>query len=60
MTSELLIQDLKTEWPKKEITVGLPKNIDWKRMPEVSKVVPVRKRIPQPSYVTTRKLWKKK
>ena len=53
-------EDLKTEWPKKEITVGLPKNIDWKRMPEVSKVVPVRKRIPQPSYVTTRKLWKKK
>ena len=53
-------EDLKTEWPKKEITVGLPKNIDWKRMPEDSKVVPVRKRIPQPSYVTTRKLWKKK
>lgn len=53
-------EDLQTEWPKKEITVGLPKNIDWKRMPEVSKVVPVRKRIPQPSYVTTRKLWKKK
>ena len=53
-------EDLKTEWPKKEITVGLPKNIDWKRMPDGSKVVPVRKRIPQPSYVTTRKLWKKK
>jgi len=53
-------EDLQTEWPKKEITVGLPKNIDWKRMPEDSKVVPVRKRIPQPSYVTTRKLWKKK
>ena len=53
-------EELKTEWPKKEITVGLPKNIDWKRMPEGSKVVPVRKRIPQPSYVTTRKLWKKK
>lgn len=53
-------EDLQTEWPAKEITVGLPKNIDWKRMPEVSKVVPVRKRIPQPSYVTTRKLWKKK
>jgi hypothetical protein len=53
-------EDLQTEWPKKEITVGLPKNIDWKRMPEGSKVVPVRKRIPQPSYVTTRKLWKKK
>ena len=53
-------EDLKTEWPKKEITVGLPKNIDWKRMPEGSKVVPLKKRIPQPSYVTTRKLWKKK
>ena len=53
-------EDLKTEWPKKEITVGLPKNIDWKRMPDGSKVVPVKKRIPQPEYVTTRKLWKKK
>lgn len=53
-------EDPKTEWPKKEITVGLPKNIDWKRMPEGSKVVPVKKRIPQPDYITTRKLWKRK
>ena len=53
-------EDSKPAWPTKAVTVGLPKNIDWKRMPEDSKVVPVRKRIPQPSYVTTRKLWKKK
>jgi len=53
-------EELKTEWPKKEITVGLPRNIDWKRMPEGSKVVPVKKRIPQPEYITIRKLWKKK
>jgi hypothetical protein len=53
-------EDLQTEWPKKEVTVGLPKNVDWKRMPEGSKVVPVKKRIPQPEYLTTRKLWRKK
>ena len=53
-------EDLQTEWPKKEITVGLPKNIDWKRMPKGSKVVPLKKRIPQPEYITTRKLWKRK
>jgi hypothetical protein len=52
--------ELKTEWPKKEITVGLPRNIDWKRMPDGSKVLPVKKRIPQPSYITTRKLWIRK
>jgi len=52
-------EDLQTEWPKKEITVGLPKGIDWKRMPEGSKVIPIKKRIPKPEYITTRKLWKK-
>lgn len=53
-------EDLQTEWPKKEITVELPKGIDWKRMPEGTKVTPVKKRIPKPEYITTRKLWRRK
>jgi hypothetical protein len=53
-------EDLKTPWTKKEVTVGLPPGIDWKRMPEGSKVVPVKKRIPKLDYITTRKLWRRK
>ena len=52
-------EDLQTEWPKKEITVGLPKGHDWKRMAEGSKVTPVKKRLPQPEFITTRRLYKK-
>ncbi|MFA5436149.1 MAG: hypothetical protein WC372_08950 [Candidatus Neomarinimicrobiota bacterium] len=53
-------EDLKTPWTKKEVTVGLPPGIDWKRMPEGSKVTPIKKRIPKPEYITTRKLWRRK
>jgi len=52
-------EELKTPWPRKEVTVGLPRGINWKNMPDGSKVIPVKKRIPKPSYITTRKLWKK-
>ena len=57
MTSELLIQDLKTEWPKKEITVGLPKDYETKKMGEG--VQPIKKAIPQPPYIKTKSLRRK-
>jgi hypothetical protein len=52
-------EDLKTPWTKKEVTVGLPRGIDWKRMKDGTKITPIKKQIPQPDFITTRKLWKK-
>ena len=57
MTSELLIQDLKTYWPKKEITVGLPKDYETKKMGE--EVRSIKKVIPRPSYIKTKSLRRK-
>jgi len=52
-------EDLQTPWPKKEITVGLPRGLDWKRNTGET-VIPVKKKIPKMDYITTRKLWKRK
>lgn len=47
-------------WPKKEVTVGLPKGTDWKRMPEGSTVTPIKKVIPKPDGVIVRGLKRRK
>jgi hypothetical protein len=52
-------EDLQTPWIRKEITVGLPRGLDWRRSIGES-VTPVKKLIPQMEYITTRKLWKRK
>lgn len=58
----------KAEWPDIPVTVGLPKFVrkdnkkilaDYRFMPAGTEVKPVRKTIPQPSYVKIKKLKKK-
>jgi len=46
-------------WPKKEVTVGLPKGTDWKRMPDGTPITPIKKVIPKPDGVTIKSLRKK-
>lgn len=53
-------EELQTEWPQKEVTVGLPKDFDWRNPHEKSMVTPIKRRIPKPEYITTRKCWKKR
>jgi len=47
------------KWPTKEVTVGLPKDRDWKRDPDDTKVTPIKKVIPQPKGVLVKKLRRK-
>ena len=46
-------------WPTKAVTVGLPKDRDWKRDPDDTKVIPIKKVIPQPEGVLVKKLRRK-
>jgi len=48
------------KWPEIPVTVGLPKGKDWKRMPEGSTVISVKKVIPKPNEVIARMLVRKK
>ena len=47
------------KWPTKAVTVGLPKDRDWKRDPDDTKVIPIKKVIPQPKGVLVKKLRRK-
>ena len=47
------------KWPTKKVTVGLPKDRDWKRDPDDTKVMPIKKVIPQPKGVLVKKLRRK-
>jgi len=47
------------KWPTKEVTVGLPKDRDWKRDPDDTKVTPIKKVIPRPKGVLVKKLRRK-
>ena len=47
------------KWPTKEVTVGLPKDRDWKRDPDGTEVKPIKKVIPQPEGVLVKKLRRK-
>lgn len=53
-------EDLQTDWPTKEVTVGLPQNADWKYTRGDTDITPIKKRIPKPDYITTRKLWSRR
>lgn len=44
------------KWPGKEVTVSLPTDRDWKRDPDGTPVVPIKKKIPKPGYIITRSL----
>ena len=48
------------KWPTKEVTVGLPKDRDWKRDPDGTGVLPIKKVIPQPKGVLVKKLRRRK
>ena len=47
------------KWPTKKVTVGLPKDRDWKRDPDDTKVTPIKKVIPQPKGILVKKLRRK-
>jgi len=48
------------KWPTKEVTVGLPKDHDWKRDPDDTKVTPIKKVIPRPDGILCKSLKKKR
>jgi len=57
ITEEYVIDENSApKWPTKEVTVGLPKDRDWKRDPDDTKVTPIKKVIPQPKGVLVKKL----
>ena len=50
-------EDSNPEWPKDEVTVGLP--LDWNELLLGSKIKPIKKKIPKPEYVIVRAFKKK-
>lgn len=48
------------KWPTKEVTVGLPPDRDWKRDPDGTPVVPIKKKIPKPDYIKVKSLRRKR
>jgi len=52
-------ENSKPSWPTIPVTVGLPKDRDWKRDPDDTKVTPIKKAIPQPKGILVKKLRRK-
>jgi len=46
-------------WPNKEITLGLPKDRDWRFVLPGTLVVPIKKQIPKPNYILCKSLRRK-
>jgi len=55
-----VIEDSTPGWPTEKVTVGLPAGHDWRRMPDGTKVTPIKKVIPPVDYITPRAIRKKK
>ena len=47
------------DWPIKDVTVGLPPGVDWRRTPDGTLVTPIKKIIPKPEYIKTKALTSK-
>ncbi len=62
---EVIVEDYEIDeasnpkWPDKEVTVGLPPDRGWKREPDGTPVVPIKRRIPQPDYIICKSLKEK-
>ena len=60
ITEEYVIDENSSpKWPTKKVTVGLPKDRDYKRDPDDTKVTPIKKVIPQPKGILVKKLRRK-
>ena len=58
ITEEYVIDENSApKWPTKAVTVGLPKDYEMKAMGD--KVIPIKKVIPQPTYIKCKSLRKK-
>ncbi len=52
----MIIEDSSPLWPEVPVTVGLPKNHDWKRMMNGSIVGPIKKQIPKSLVLTAKSM----